>query len=140
MPLTSGTRSVAFLQLHYLPEIRIGALRGAGILGLCDALGFIAQLTEIGLREIFPTGWNRNESSLFAERLEGQPTSAVTFGENYAALTAGASVCPASTLSPAPSEILGTSSLPCIHPPLNLRRLRVPHLPVGTISVYESSI
>src|SRR6266566_3840226 len=103
MPLTSGTRSVAFLQLHFLPEIRIGALRGAGILGLCDALGFIAQLTEIGLREIFPTGWNRNESSLFAERLEGQPTSAVTFGENYAAaLIAGTSICSASTLRSAP--------------------------------------
>src|SRR6266550_145206 len=134
MPLMPRTRSVV------VGSSSSQKLSRAGAFSLGHALGFLAQLAELALRQFFPTRGDRDEPPFFLERLEGQPPTPIAFGERDPALGGDASVDPAPTLGSIPGEVSGGAAILRRSPPLDPCRLRVPNLPVRPVPIYESAV
>ena len=113
---------------------------GSPAVGLTDALGLVAQRAERGVVGLLPAGRDRNEAPFFGQGFEGEPTSAIPFGQCNPSLVDGSPVHPASTLGTAPVEALRVSAVIRGRAPLDLARLRIPHLPVRAVSVYKSPV
>lgn len=106
----------------------------------CDELGFRAKHPKLFLGAAIPATRNRNQPALFVERLECEPSPAVTFAESDSSLTDRAAIEAASALDTVPREALHVAAIRKAASSLHFRGLGIPHLPVRPVSVDESSV
>jgi hypothetical protein len=105
-----------------------------------DSFGFVAEQAQLGLTALVPAIRNWGETPLLIERFEGQPTAAITFRERNPALTDNSAIPAFSALDPAPGITHQVSAVALRDSPLHFTGLRIPHLPIRTISIYECPV
>jgi hypothetical protein len=122
------------------PSAKTGGSGAEACVHFGDASRSFAERPELTVGEVFPTAGNGHKTALFIEGFKGQPAAAIALGKSYSPLTDGAPVGANSTLDARPWNSFEHSAIRVRHSPLDPARLRIPHLPICAVSVYECPV